>query len=438
MDINSRKITLNALVQILGRGVVIFFSLLATSILTRGFGKINYGIFSLVSSMAVIFYSISDWGTNLIAVREASKSEENTSLILGQMFWLRTFLALVATLLFLLFVNFNPFFAGFKKEAFLCFWLIPLLSLKTTSHIVFQSRLKYHLITLGEVLSTLAFLVILVFAGNNFSLNLVFIFLVISSSLSTFFMILLVFKETKIIFKINFAFMKRFIKEAFPLGLLMVVFNLYNRADSFILQAISGNAKTGIFLLAFKVHDNLILGAAYLMNAFFPLISQLGSVNLNKKKMNEVLQKAFDILLVISIPMIIFVFFLSPWIIRLLGGKEFGESSLALRIMIFATGFGYFNHFTGYTILALGKQKASLLFGFIALVVNVVLNLLLVGRYSFVATSFIKVITEAVIFILSIFYLKLRLGYSFSIFSFAKSVKKILINKERFFENENF
>jgi len=78
---------------------------------------------------------------------------------------------------------------------------------------------------------------------------------------------------------------------------------------------------------------------------------------------------------------------------------------LVLRILVFATFIAYFNHLTGYSLIALGKQKVSLIVAIIALVWNVSLNLIFIPRYSYLAAAAITIATEGLVLILTSVYL---------------------------------
>jgi O-antigen/teichoic acid export membrane protein len=99
--------------------------------------------------------------------------------------------------------------------------------------------------------------------------------------------------------RLNFSFNKeklgRIMLEAFPLGIYLLVYSVYDRGiDSFIVKSIAGSRAVGVYGLAYKVHGNLILGAAFLMNSLFPLLS---SHKANLDSLKKTYEKAFTVLL---------------------------------------------------------------------------------------------------------------------------------------------
>jgi O-antigen/teichoic acid export membrane protein len=217
------------------------------------------------------------------------------------------------------------------------------------------------------------------------------------------------------------------------MGASMAIFSVYNRIDTFILQFFKGEAATGIYVLAYKVHDNLVLGAAYLMNAFFPVIANFTTQTLPKVDLKKLLQKAFDLLLTMAIPMVILIFLLAPMIIKLLGGQEFLASFGALRILIFATGVAYLNHLTGYSLVALGRQRVHLKFCALTLISNIILNFIFIPQYSFIGAALVTVLTETLIFVLTFSYLRRTLNIRLTFGSFPKTFWELITKKGKVF-----
>jgi O-antigen/teichoic acid export membrane protein len=90
------------------------------------------------------------------------------------------------------------------------------------------------------------------------------------------------------------------------------------------------------------------------------------------------------------------VYFLSPWIIRVLSGNDFGASVMVLRILLIAMVFAYLGHLVGFTLIALGKQKQVLVVGLVSLIVNIGGNLLLIPSFGINGAAWVTVLTEMV------------------------------------------
>jgi len=220
--------------------------------------------------------------------------------------------------------------------------------------------------------------------------------------------------------------------QSLPLGIYLLVYSIYDRGiDSFIIKTFNSSADVGYYGLAYKIHGNLILGAAFLMNSLFPLIS--GFKN-DSSSLKLTFEKAFSVLLLSGILILLGGFFLAPLVVRTIAGPDFDPSIIALRILLGATLISYLNHLTGYLMVALGEQKKLLLFSFVALFLNLILNLIFIPRFSFFAAACVTVLTEFSLFCLTQRHLaqKYSLKYSFS--TLTENVRMLFKKREKFFE----
>ena len=403
------KIAFNTLVQIMGRGVVIGFTIITTALLTRRLGVVGYGDYVFITAFLMLFSSLADWGTGIISVREASKDRRLEKKIYGNALILRLITAALSFLIINLLILVLPQFSRLVLPAVIASSLLFFWSLRTSCQIIFQTKLRFDQHVLVEIFASGLFaLFLVVLLGFSSSLSLIFLALSSASLLAAILALILGRKLTSFDFQPDWQLMRKIMIEALPTGGLLLLFSIYNRIDIFILQSLKGAEPVGLYGLAYKVHDNLVLGAAFLANAFFPIIAQYGKMSELKKEfepMREIYQKLFDVLLMAGLAMVALVFIFSPLIIQIIGGGEFAASVLVLRILVLGTLMAYFNHLTGYSLIALGKQKISLMIAIIALFWNIGLNLLLIPRFSYLAAAGITIATEGLVFILTSFYL---------------------------------
>ena len=87
---------------------------------------------------------------------------------------------------------------------------------------------------------------------------------------------------------------------------------------------------------------------------------------------------------------------LSKEIILFLYGDNFLPSADALEILIFAGGIIFISTLVSTTLTAVNKQKVNMWLAFINVVFNIVLNLLLIPKWSYIGASIATVITEGI------------------------------------------
>ncbi|MDO8551459.1 MAG: oligosaccharide flippase family protein [bacterium] len=430
------KIIKNTLAQLFGRGGVILATIITTSVLTRVLGVSGYGNYVFIIALVMFFVAIADWGSSLIFVRETSKSGFEEEKFFGNAFIFRFLFALLTLFL----INFLLLFAPFSKNLTLSIQvaslLLLLISLKTSSYIIFQTKLRFEYLALTDIVISFAFLGLLFFFGllSHLPLTLeeVVVFLTFSNLAGTILALFLARKMAKIDFTPNFNILKRISAEILPTGALLLTFSIYNRLDVLLLQFFKGAEPVGIYGLAYKVHDNLVLGSAYLTSALFPILATVLSKTDGLIRLRTIYKKTFDLLLFAGIAVFLLIYFLAPFIITVIGGPSFAQSSFALRILIFATLLAYLNHLTGYTLIALGKQRISLIVAVTALFCNLGLNYIFIPRYSFVAAAIITIATEGLVLLITSIYLAKKYSLYPSL-SFPKTIFEVIRTKGKIY-----
>lgn len=397
----SSLLVKNTLAQLLSRGLFLIFSFLLIRIITENFGKEGYGIYGFVTALVLFFANFSDWGTQIIAVREASGKISQQSSVFKNTLFLRFVLSVFAFVLINTFVYLYPPWKDYAALVTIGSFVLFPLSLKTSAFIPLQASLRLERIAFTEVFGVALFLVSVVYL-LGFGLVGVFYSWIIGTFAAAIFALFLVRRMVSFSFVLDQRILARLIKESLPMGMLLLVFSVYNRIDIVILEHLKGVGDVGVYNLAYKIHENLILGAAFLMGTLFPIFS--GKFK-NKEQVATLFKKAFWGFAILGALLVIVFFFLSPIAINLLSGsryEEFAGSVLSLRILLFATFFSYLNHLTGFSLVAFGRQRSSLLIGVGALILNVVANIIFIPQFSYIASSVITGITELFIFVLSL------------------------------------
>ncbi len=432
----SSRIAFNTFSQVASRILVILLSLLTTAFLARILGSAGYGNYVFITSFVLIFVGLSDLGTNTIGVREASLNQNRRQVIFSSILIIRLVVSLILFLGLNLAVSFLPQFAGLREPAFWGSLVLLFLIFRTISQGALQSLLRLELAASLEIFASilfLAFILILLALRESLSLSWLMIFCFISALLSGLLGLVITarFLPLRPLFDQKEIF--RLFKEALPLGAYFLIFSVYDRGiDSFIIKTFFSSDAVGFYGLAYKIHGNLILGAAFLMNSLFPLLSSLQGKPEGLKRTYE---KTFTVLLLAGLAILGGGLILAPWVIRLVAGSNFSPSILVLRILLGATFFSYLNHLTGFLMVALGKQKQLLGFSLIAFSINLILNLLFIPKFSFLAAAVITVLTELTILLFTQNFLVKKFGLKYSYSVFQENLKGLLLKRQHYFDS---
>ena len=412
----SQKVAFNTFIQIASKIITVSFALLTTILLTGYLGKEGYGDYIYIITLAIIFGSLADWGTATIGVREVAKEKESQGKLLGNIFILRlglSFLAIVLLFAFSLFLPIqtqNPLLL--RKMIKIATLIVFLVAIKASFGIIFQSRLEMQRAAVADITtSLLIFFFSWYVVQKGLGLGPLVWAVVWASGVAVVIAGILALKTARYVFQIDKEIMAELIRESLPMGAILLMFTMDNKIDTVMLGAIKGSGAVGIYAIPCRIYDVLILGAAFLMNALLPVISQYSDLERWKDKLRQIYQKAFDILFLMGSAGLVFILIFAPLLVRFLTWQrfgEFGDSVTVLRILVLAMFIAYFNHLTGYTIVALGRQRPYFFVAFGALIFNVIANLIAIPRFSYYGAAGVTVLTEGlVLMITSIFIFRL-------------------------------
>jgi len=373
--------------QIGGKIISISIALVTTAVLTRKLGSQTYGNFSLIGSILLLVDAIADLGTRTIGVREASKKEASKVFI--NIFYLRTFLSLIAFIVGLFLVVFYGAFEGVRLEALISLLMLYLTSWAGNLEIVLQTKLRFDWKTIVDILFPLFFLISL-FLGGGSSLKIIFVYYLIARLLS---LIIGWWKVRKWVDwkqKFDKKLLIKLLRESWPMGLFLIVSASYDKAiDSTMIRHFLGVEQVAWYALAYKVYGSLVMPAYFLMTSVFPVLSR------KNNRYQKVYKQALLILLLMLVVGVPLIYYLAPIAIDILGGSDFGASIRVLRILILALVISYINHLNGFGLISRGKQRQMLKISVMALVVNMALNWWTIPLLGIDGAGWTTVATEA-------------------------------------------
>ncbi len=417
----SHKIAFNTLIQIFAKVFVTTINLLTTAFLTRYLGPASYGDYLIALGFITMFNTSADWGTTLITVREASQNPRQQESIIGNTFLLRNTLAVISLLISIAVALFTPYGHSLKLLIVVANFAILSLSLKTSFYIIFQTKLKFQNWAASEIVTaTVNLLLCLFFIYLELPILFFIISLILAHTLAALTAALLSRPLLSLNLTPNPKLLKKLIKESLPMGAILFLYSLYITADKFILKACGFATGVGIYGLAYRIRDVSIQPAAYFMNTLLPIFSS-ESKNTSFSRFKILYQKAFDVLILMGLGLFLFYSFFSRPIFLLLGGDKFTASSLALRLISFSIFISFLNHLTGYTLISLKKQTTALKINLFTVSLNLLLNLLLIPRFSYFAAIFNLTLTEILNFIFTSLIIYKKTRYLPSFFSFPQT-----------------
>jgi O-antigen/teichoic acid export membrane protein len=402
---SSGKVAFNTLAQVAGKAATLIISLIITALVTRSLGRAGYGDYSLARNFMLLFTLGVDFGLNAIVVREITRKKRATHRYFRNLLSLRLLLAIFFVLFGLSLLPFFPYPQTVKWGIVIALLILIPQGLYRSANTIFQANFRYDLSVIAFILGQLVSLGLVVLGVlQGWGL----LFLIGAGLVGHGVMIiiaLLFLGEFKVGFSLggDLRLWKSLILVAFPLGLMLLFSQVNAKADLFLLSLLPlpkkfglGSSETvGVYSLAYQIFNNAIILPTFFMNAFFPII--VTDQKKNWPQFTRRLKKTLVTLFWISFFGAGIGIIFAPWIIKIIAGEGFDHSVTALRILLLGLPLFYLSSPLQWFLVTTNKEKILPFIYGLAAVINILLNLVFIPRFSYQASAMIVLVVEGLI-----------------------------------------
>jgi len=370
----------------------------------RILGPSLQGSFSLAMNFILIFSFIPDFGLTAVLIREIIKNQSQRREILANAFLAVFFLLFLSILI----INLTKFIFIKDELAQTLIFILSLFlifdTLREFLYSLFRAEEKMELQALSHLTTNFILLLLgvllLKIKPHPFSLSQAYLFASFLGFLLTF---LLLRKE--IIFN-YFKFFKSklvfdLLNKSWPIGIANFLFLIITYLDSLIVGWFHPPKDVGLYTSVVKLIEFLYFFPAALAMAVFPILSKK-----DKNDFQKTISFGFQLSFFISLPILGGLLVLSKEIIGFIFGEKYLPTSLGLQLISFSLPFNFLLLILIDALIALDKRKELLIYDFIVVILNFLLNLLFVPRYSYFASSLITSISSFISLIFALFILK--------------------------------
>ncbi len=393
MNLNQ-KLTINSIIQIGGKIIFAFLGLITVSLITRYLGVEKYGWYTTSLSFLQTVGIIADLGLIPVTAQMLSEPNIDNKDLLNNLFSFRLF----SSLLFFLPAPFLALLLPYNLEIKVAIFILSLTFISINLNQVLigflQYKLKIHFYSLSEFIQRLFFLIlilILIYKQQNFYFLVSFTSL--AQILGTTFLWRQVNKIQKIKLKINKHIWLKIIKKSWPIAVSIIFNVIYLRGDIIILSLSSNQIQVGLYGLSYKLIDLANQIAMIIMGLMLPTLTYYWS----RKKyqdFNYYLTTSLKLMLILSLPIIIWVFFNSNKIINLIGGQNFHSAKHILQILIISLLGAYIGSVFGHIAVAINKQKQTIWIYVSNAILTLTGYLIFIPKYGALGAAWLTVFSE--------------------------------------------
>ncbi|OGG24061.1 hypothetical protein A3A79_02595 [Candidatus Gottesmanbacteria bacterium RIFCSPLOWO2_01_FULL_43_11b] len=392
--------------QIVGKIATTGSIFLVNIFVARLYGVAAYGEFTKILTYIAPFYLLSDFGLNAVFLQKKYPWE---SLV-----FLRLFLSLLITFFALALLNFLPQGTMSGYTQFVRFGIVIFLpaiifqGLLTSANAFFQQKLRYDLSTVALIAGSTVFLLLSLIALRQTSYTVgitgIVSALLIGTIITGISAIVAAkkLKGTFVIF-LNAKEMLTLLSQSIPLALTLIFNLIYFRIDNFILILTRPTSEVGIYGLAYKIFETVLVAPTFFMNATYPLLVQ----KVGTPAFINFLRKTGSVLFLASLASVLVFWFAAPLLALI--RSDFAGSVAALRVLILGFPFFFLSSGAMWALIAQRKQGVLVaIYGF-SMLLNIALNLWFIPNYGYMAAAWITIISEGLVLLLSGFVLRKEL-----------------------------
>ena len=404
-----------------------FLMFLFILIISRNLGSETLGQYTTANTVLIFILILMAFGSDILLKRTVSRNREDAPKYFLNTFVIKLFIYTSICLVFYTFESYLPFGKTTNFLAIIFIYMSIFKSMLTQISVIYQSYERFFLDSFNIFMISLTILFVswFIINKNQGIVSIVYGIFVINI-IALIINILIINKK---FFKVNSKkyiskkLMKKIFIMASPFFVANVLGIIYHRIDILMLALMKGEEIVGYYSAGYKLYEALLFIPVSVGTVFFPRLVQL----IRDNHIDTVIRSSSTILyylMIIIIPICIGITIFAKEIVQLFFGNAFILTVLSLQIIIWGLLIHSFNNILGRIIYAIDQEKFFIKISLTSMLVNVILNLILIPKYSLYGASIATIVSFVVSFCLHYYCVSKNVGVK-SFFS-TEQLRKLL------------
>lgn len=390
-------ITTQVMTKILGAALTI--------VVARILGAQDYGLYGFSTTFGFIFGLLTTFGLAQLIPREVTRRINETGKILGDVFTIESWFSLIAfvvmigVLLLLQYPAQRLWIAGIIGLTMILNAQLDILAAFFRGHqrmgLEAVQRIFLSVLNLGLGLA------VLITGHGVLELAIVqLIACILALSLAVF---LLVRKLARPVFARHWPALRKLLAAASPFALVTAFVFAYDGTAPIFITFLKGDRATGVYLGALNFVRIFGILPASLMAAVLPVTSRLWPDALEVWK--TLVGRSLKYLFVMALPIAVGLAMLSTEIVALILGADYIDSALVLRFAAWVMIIVFLNYGLTIALISADRERVFVRIAGVALIISVLANLALIGRWGALGAVGASLLTESCIFVAQVIVL---------------------------------
>ncbi len=386
-------------------------SFLLVIIITRYLGSVGFGKYSFAFAFIGMFTMLSHMGLTTYILREISRDRSQTKKLVNNTLTLKLSILVGVYIIAIITTKYWPK----TNEIILAILLVMVHEFfgifNTLVRTIFNAYEKNQFVFYGTIIEKILALPLSFYVlSQSYGLYGLLIALILARFVaSVFYYIVAQKKFVRLSFSIDLKFWGVLLKNSLPFWFTMIFRRIYYSTDTIMLTAMKNYAVTGWYNAASTLIGALTFIPTVIIKSTFPAMSRLHHTN-SKDLLKLLYKKSFYYLFSIALPISIGISLLAQRLILFIYKEQFIQSGIVLMILSWALIFIFATNIIGYLLNSINKQHLFTISAGVCAVSNVVINLILIPKFSYIGASIATVITQVISFSM-LYYFAARNGY---------------------------
>jgi O-antigen/teichoic acid export membrane protein len=394
------------LVNRLTQGIATF---VLTATIARTLGADALGQYLLAMNYYFIFVNFVSQGFKTLFTRELSLNPEIAPIYLVSGTLLQLGFGIVGYLVMSIIIFILPYSDSASTICYIMGIMIIPFSLSNITEAIFQAQEKMHLIAFSTVPIYIGRLLTIIWAlSSGYGLEVVAGILIISESLILTVQWLLLLKIVQPKWQVDRDFIWKAIKESKTFFALEGMGIIASRIDILILSLLGSEALIGIYGAIGQLLQPYDIVSSSLSLAAFPSMSK--AVAEGKAKQQQVAENTIEILLCISLPFLVGIYFIGDRLLLLIyENQSFVDGAAILRVIALSLITAAFSRPFNLLLIANGLEKLNLIEVAITTVVGGLAGIFLISQFKLMGAAYMSLAISCTNFGVMMFFVSTRL-----------------------------
>ena len=423
-----KKIVSNTIAQILSKVWTAIIAIFLISILTNYLSVEIYWLYSKIYNYIWIFVFLADLGLYAIAIREITNNKNNTSEIVWNVMSLRLvlwiFILIFATWLAFFLPGYNSSLAIISIFIASIFTILQLLNSSILA--LMQANMKIEFSAISLILAKIVNLWLVAIIAyvlypkeiiENSNYFTPFLYIISAWVISVFFNTIINYwyarKIVKFWFNWDYKYIKYLFKIALPYWIALFLSVVYFKIDIIILSLmewpVKGDLSIALYSLPIKIIEVLMVIWWFYMTSMLPSLTKAFKKK-DKKTLDHLIWISFKILFSVWILIFTLWVLFRDYIIKIIANKDYlnpvyqYNSSDAFLIVFAVVVFNFLSLVFIYSLISSENQSKLLKINIVVTIFNIILNIILIPKYSFMWAWFTTLFSQILLTFLWYYY----------------------------------